>query len=80
MADDATRLIHNEKQKLIASALDRLSTTFAAVGIVGPVATLLYGSTGVHAPAVWLFMTFLAWSLMALALHSLAREALEKLR
>lgn len=80
MTEDASRLIHNEKQKLIANSLDRLSTTFAAVGIVGPVAALVYGTAGVRESRLWLFMTFVAWSLTALALHSLARGALDKLK
>ena len=68
-------LIHNEKTKLLANALDRASTACVAVGVLGQAFSL--------PPAVspWLgLISGIGWLLIALALHLAARRVLGGLR
>lgn len=75
-------LIHNERTKLLANALDRASTTCFTVGIVTPAAGFLYnvagfrGAVGVVALVAGLF----GWFTAAVLLHLAARRALGGLR
>lgn len=68
-------LIHNERTKLLANAIDRVSTAFMAVGVLGRVFSLVpsYDSwLGLLSIAVWLFA--------AIALHLSARRVLGSLQ
>ena len=70
-------LIRNERTKLLAGALDRVSTACVTVGIVAPAASLVYGFSGrFQAPAWFLSVAFVLWSLAAIALHLGARRVL----
>ena len=70
-------LVENERTKLLAGALDRMSTACVTVGIVAPGASLVYGFGGrLDAPAWFLLVAFVAWSLGALILHLVARWVL----
>ena len=74
-AEYATRrLIHNERVKLLANALDRASTACLTVGIAAPLATYLYGSGHVGLGNV-LAASYL-WLCAAFGLHGLARRVL----
>lgn len=73
-------LIHNERQKLLAGNLDRLSSAFAIIGGVTPVIAWSYGFP--TAPP-WTFYSFsftVIWFATAVGLHFLARRTLERLR
>jgi hypothetical protein len=68
-------LIHNERTKLTATAVDRVSTAFVAVGVLGQAFVL--------PPANTLWISLLsggAWLFWAIALHLLARRILKRLR
>jgi len=67
-------LIHNERTKLLANALDRTSTAAIAVGLIAPLvgngfARNLGAAAGVM---IWLFA--------AVALHLMARHVLGALK
>lgn len=68
-------LIHNERVKLQANALDRLSTALLAVGVLG--------NTFNFAPERGVFLSLLsvaAWILSAIALHLMAKRVLGRLK
>jgi len=70
-------LVENERTKLLASALDRASTACVTVGIVAPAASLIYGFGGrLDAPAWFLTVAFVLWSVGASILHLVARWVL----
>jgi hypothetical protein len=77
-----TELIHNERTKLYANALDRASTALLTVGIITPVAGYLYNIAGFGASiGVWRLAASVAgWILASVALHYLARPVLRGLR
>lgn len=65
-------LIHNERIKLAANALDRASTGCLIAGLVGPTVTLGLSFLASISTGVWLFAAF--------ALHLSARYVLGGLR
>lgn len=75
-------LIHNERTKLLANALDRASTACFTVGIATPVAGFLYniGNFRSSVPVAALAVGVVGWILAAVGLHYLARRALKGLR
>jgi hypothetical protein len=75
-------LIDNERTKLLANALDRASTACFTVGILTPTAGYLYGMLNFTAvaDAVWLLVTAGGWLFATVALHSLARTVLKRLK
>ena len=68
-------LIHNERTKLLANSLDRLSTACVAAGFIAPAVSL---SSGAMAFSISLPTTIstVAWLFGALILHLGARRAL----
>lgn len=74
-------LIHNERTKLTANALDRASTACLTVGVLGPSAAALYG-VGATSPASSLLIAAgsLFWLAAAAVLHLLARKTLGRLQ
>ncbi len=67
-------LVHNERVKLLAANLDRLSTACLVVGVLG--------KTLDFAPGTGLFLSLLvvfSWILSAIALHMVARRVLGRL-
>ena len=71
-------LIRNERAKLLASSIDRMSTTCLTVGVAAPFAGYLYGLNrlaGWH----WIAAT-IGWLLAALALHIAANRALGRMQ
>ena len=68
-------IVSNERRKLMANALDRLSTAFIALGVVGPALSLTPASASVFSIVV---MT--GWILGAVILHLIARRVLGGLR
>jgi hypothetical protein len=74
-------LVENEQIKLLANALDRASTACFTVGIVTPIAGVLYGiGNFIQTPSLWLVCYLAGWLLLAAILHSLARRTLKGLR
>jgi len=73
-------LIHNERTKLLANALDRASTACIAVGLIGP-AVGIASHTAVAPTPNWITLlgTFI-WLFTAIALHLFARRVLGELR
>lgn len=68
-------LIHNERTKLLANSIDRISTACIAVGVLGRALSLppQYG--------FWAnLISPIAWILAAIALHLMARRLLGRLR
>ena len=72
-------LVHNERTKLLANALDRASTGLFMVGVATPAASSLYGSTP-HIGIAFLMVAFYVWLFAAFRLHMLARRVLKGLR
>ena len=78
-AEYATRVVHNERAKLLANALDRASTACLTVGIATPIASYLYclGRAGLE--PWFLFAACYVWLCAAFGLHWVARRMLERL-
>jgi hypothetical protein len=73
-------LVENERTKLFANALDRLSTAFVTVGVLAPLAASIY-NIGTPTPNVLFFAGFvIIWLSCAIALHLGARTVLKGLR
>jgi len=68
-------LIHNERIKLLASNIDRLSTAFVVVGVLGKTFNFTPGS-GLFASA----LVVASWILPAIGLHLTARRILGRLK
>lgn len=75
-------LVHNERTKLLANALDRASTAALAVGVLGPVATATYGLGPADRPLplLGLIVGTILWLAVAILLHMFARWTLRDLR
>lgn len=74
-------LVHNERTKLLANALDRASTACLTVGVLGPSAAALYGIGGgasIIAPLIAIGSLF--WLGAAAVLHWFARLVLGRLK
>jgi hypothetical protein len=67
-------LIHNERTKLLANALDRLSTASVAAGFIAPVSSLI----GNNSPGITVAVAIStgAWLSASVILHLAARRAL----
>jgi hypothetical protein len=75
-------LVHNERTKLLANALDRASTAALAVGVLGPVVTATYGLAPPDRPVPLLALIAgtILWLVLAVSLHLFASWTLRKLR
>lgn len=67
-----SKLIHNERAKLRANAIDRVSTAFFVVGVL----TLIIGPAPATAPLI----APLIWFVCGVVLHFGAQGALRSLR
>lgn len=76
-------LIHNERTKLMANALDRASTACLTVGALGPAVASLYGLGAAGAAAashgVLIALGSVFWLAAAGVLHFMARSVLGRL-
>jgi hypothetical protein len=69
-----------EQTKLIANAFDRASTACITVGVVTPIAAMLYGIGSVALRFGLAVVAYLSgWLMLALFLHYLARLTLRRL-
>jgi hypothetical protein len=71
-------LVHNERIKLLATALNNTAVAIFAAAIIAPVAGFLYGS--IQTASVWWALMGLAWFLGGLSLHITAQLVLGRLR
>ena len=68
-------VIHNERTKLLANALDRASTAFIALGVIGQALSLPPA-----AAQMWVgLVSAVGWLFAATVLHLLARRVLGRL-
>jgi hypothetical protein len=72
-------LIHNERTKLLASAIDRASTAFLTVGIATPVAGRLFYATD-DLPDWYYIAAMVVFAGISALLHGFARHLLGGLR
>lgn len=70
--------IHNERVKLIATALNNTAIATVVTGLIAPAANILYGLATLRTPYWWLVAA--SWLCGGLALHLGARWALGGLR
>jgi hypothetical protein len=73
-------MVHNERTKLLANALDRASSACLTVGFLAPVAAAYYGPLGSMPQAGVLISGCAAWIVAALTLHYGASATLKDLR
>ena len=72
-------LIDNERTKLLANALDRASTASLTVGVLAPIAAIIYSVSATRTEA-WVFVVGgTVWLSAAIALHMIARFVLRGL-
>jgi small-conductance mechanosensitive channel len=64
-------LVNNERRKLMANALDRLSTAFVAVGVLSQIFSLSSAAVSIGAITV-----MAGWILGAIILHLMAHRIL----
>ena len=72
------KTVHNERTRLLATALNNLGVAIWATAILAPTASLLY-STGDATIGVWWIGVAAIWFLLGVALHLLARAILGRL-
>ena len=72
-------LVENEKTKLLASALDRVSTGLFVVGVLGPYAAIFYGTSTPLSGDLFLLSIF-SWFAGGAIIHVAAQWVLENLR
>ncbi len=68
-------LVGNEKRKLLAGALDRLSTAFIVVGVIGPILSLDPSAADMNA-----LVTIAGWISGATILHLMAQRTIGGLK
>lgn len=73
-------LVHNERLKLLANALDRASTACLTVGFLAPVAAAYYGPAASLPSALILVTGCATWIGAAFSLHYGASGVLKGLR
>ncbi|OLP56535.1 hypothetical protein BJF92_10525 [Rhizobium rhizosphaerae] len=73
-------LVHNERVKLTAAAIDRLSTACVAAGFISPVVSLANGQIMISAFSLPIALSTMTWLFTALILDFAARRVLGKLR
>ena len=72
-------LIHNERTKLLATALNNTAVATVVTAIVAPIVGFLYGSPSATATRWWPLIG-IAWLLVGIGLHMLAQIVLGKLK
>lgn len=72
-------LIHNEKTKLLAGALNTAATSSFTIGVLAPLAAAFYDLANRPVAASTLLLGTAVWFSSAVALHLAARLVLGKL-
>jgi hypothetical protein len=75
----AMSLIHNERMKLLATALNNTAVATVATALIAPIVGFLYGSPSLAASRWWPLIGA-AWLLIGLGLHLVAWAVLGRLR
>lgn len=78
-AERAT-LIHNERTKLTATAINTTAVGLFAGGSALPIIALSYPLATAPSADLGAVVTVVGWSLSAMVLHGIARALLEELR
>ncbi|HEX8166970.1 MAG TPA: hypothetical protein VF601_14455 [Beijerinckiaceae bacterium] len=73
-------VIHNERVKLTATWLNTLASATATVGVLAPLASIVYGLGPSQPSLIALVPAMAIWFFAALALHLGARRMLRGLR
>lgn len=73
-------LIHNERTKLSATALNALATAMITVGALAPLAAMVYGVSTPPRPLWQLLASAAIWVSIGGALHYAARDLLRRLK
>ena len=72
-------LVHNERIKLLATALNNMAVATVITAVLGPIVGILNGSPGPAITAWWVAGGIL-WLLAGIGLHLVAQGALGRLR
>ena len=72
-----SNLIHNERTKLLANALNTLGTTTIASALILPGIAAAYGLT--HPPGRWWPLIGIVWLIAGVGHHVAAQAVLERL-
>jgi predicted tellurium resistance membrane protein TerC len=78
--NDLTIVIHNERVKLRAGALNTMATSCFAIGVLAPIATSFYNLISDHVPVHTVVLGIVLWMAAAIGLHQQATRALEGLK
>lgn len=69
-------LIWNERIKLLANALDRLSTACFTLGFLTPLAAVVYDAVPINPNPLFFFLAAGSWTVGGIALHLFSRIVL----
>lgn len=73
------KLVHNERLKLRANALNTLGSSYFTIGALAPMVSLLYGNP-THAQPWYIYVMFLiSFSAGGIRLHKLGQQTLNGL-
>jgi hypothetical protein len=72
-------IIHNERTKLLATALNNVAVAAFVTGFIAPIVGFLYGSPTATATRWW-WLIGIVWLLVGVGLHTTAQAVLGKLR
>jgi hypothetical protein len=72
-------LVHNERTKLLATALNNTAVATVVTAIVAPIVGFLYGTPTAAASKFWPLIG-LIWLLVGLGLHAVAQGVLGRLK
>ena len=72
-------MIHNERTKLLATALNNVGVATLITGVVAPTVATLYGATNVGGDRLW-FLVAGVWLLAGIGLHLVAQLIIGKLK
>ena len=72
-------LVHNERTKLLAAALNNVSVATIVTGIIAPIVGFLYGSPSATV-STWWWLIAAAWLIVGAGLHVAAHAVLGRLK
>ena len=80
LLEELRRIRENEKAKFVAAALDRLSTAFVGIGVIGPIVTVVFRDRPLSAIEPVKLVLFVICVFIACILHLWGQRCLERLR
>jgi hypothetical protein len=76
-----SNIVHNERLKLLANALNTAAGSSFTVGVLAPLVAAFYDVSGAYKVAVWkIVVGALIWLSTAVVLHFAARRVLGSLK